>query len=106
MDGEATDQVGGWDLFVGHGPHFEFWEGSEADYEQTEQIIRAAVQGKCRSWWSREEVRDILRPWRRHHFWEHHTEIALPDGLLHATYAGGSVSPEEAGPREVQAAPY
>ena len=106
MDGEATDQVGGWHLFVGDGPHFEFWRGSQDDYEQTEQIVRAAVQGNCRHWWSLEQVRDTLRPWRTHHLWEHHTEIALPNGLVYAMYAGGGVFPKEAEPLDVQAAPY
>ncbi len=106
IDGETTDQVGGWHLFVGDGPHFEFWEGTEADYEQTEQIVRAAVQGRCRHWWSREEVRGILRPWRKQHFWQHHTEIALPDGPMHSTYVGGGVFPKDGEPEEAQAGPY
>ena len=106
LDGAVTDQVGGWHLFVGDGPHFEFWEGSPADYEQTEQIVRAVVQGKCRHWWSLEEVRDVLVPWRKHDVWEHHTEVALPDGPVNATYAGGGVFPQGAEPGDVQAAPY
>lgn len=35
LRGEVTDRRDGWHLFVGEGPHFEFREGSEADYEET-----------------------------------------------------------------------
>lgn len=106
IDGKTTDQVGGWHLFVGDGPHFEFWEGTEADYERTEQIVRAAVEGQCRYWWSREDVREFLRPWRKHPYWQQHSEIVLPDGSVRSTYAGGGVFPKDGEPEAVQAAPY
>lgn len=106
LDGEATDQVGGWHLFVGNGPHFEFWEGTEADYEETEQIVRAAVDGMCRYWWTCEEVGEFLRPWRKHYVWQQHSEVVLPHRLATSTYAGGGVFPKAGERDEVQAVPY
>lgn len=106
IDGETTGQIGGWHLFVGDGPHFEFWEGTEADYEQTEEIVGAISRGQCRYWWSREEVREFLRPWRKNYYWQQHSEIVLPDGPVRATYAGGGVFPKDGEPEEVRAAPY
>ncbi len=106
LDGQATGQYDSWHLFVGDGPHFEFWESSEADYEQTERIVRAVVQGKCRHWSSREDMRGLLRPWRRRGYWVHHAEVALEDEVLHASYEGAGVVPDEGEPRAFQAAPY
>ncbi len=85
LDGRSTDQDGGWHLFVGDGPRFELWEGTPADYERAERIVRAVVQGKCRRWWPRQEVRRFLRPWRKHDVWERHAEVVLPDEVVQST---------------------
>lgn len=106
LRGEVTDQDNGWHLFVGNGPHFEFWEGSEHDYEQTERIVRAVVQGKCKHWWSREQTRGLLRPWRVPGYWVHHAEVTLQDEVLQASYQGAGVHPDDGEAKEFQAEPY
>lgn len=106
LRGEVTDQDDGWHLFVGSGPHFEFWEGSEDDYERTEQIVRAVVQGKYRYWWAREVRRGLLLRWRVHRSWVQHAEVALLHATASSSYEGGGVFPEDAEPMEWQAMPY
>lgn len=86
--------------------HFEFWEGTEADYEEKEQIVRAAVDGKCRYWWPREEVGKLLRPWRKHYVRQLHSEIALLHRLATFTRAGGGGFLRAGEGEKVQAAPY
>ena len=106
LHGEVVDDYKGWHLFVGDGPHFEFWEGSETDYQETLQIVRAVVQGNCRHWWTQEQMRGLLRPWRTFAYWVHHAEVVLPGDVVHASYQGAGVTPEEPDPREVRATPY
>ncbi len=106
LDGASTGQVGGWHLFVGDGPHFEFWQGTEADYQHTELVVRAAVQGNCKHWWTPRVERAILRPWRTRTIWTHHAEITLPNEVLRSSYEGGDVLPRAFEPLEFTAVPY
>ena len=57
-------EVKGWCVFPGNGPSLEYWEGSEADYEETRAVVGSVMKGLYRYAFEQRLVHPWLFRWR------------------------------------------
>lgn len=95
----------GWYLCPGDGPCVEFWEGTDADLQETRGLVRAVIAGHYRYSYEERPKEPLLLRWLPPTTTWLCTGRFLVDGA-EVTVEHWNAPPEPGEAREVQALPY